>query len=305
MKFVISLFVLLLSFSAVALEPSAKPTTSSSVKTAAPRVAWEVTQSIDTPESVYFDQESNFLFVSNVAGQPDQKDGKGWISKLTLDGQVANSEWVKGLNAPKGMRAKAGVLWVSDVDELVSINIKSGIVLNVLPVPGAKFLNDIAIDDEGAVYVSDTIGSKIYRLSDGKIEVFAEGDQLESPNGLLVRGDKLIVASWGLTRDWKTKVPGNIYSIDLKTKQKTAITKRPLGNLDGIEMDTDGDFLVTDWVAGKLYRVKPDGSSKLILQSFKGSADIGFVARSRSLIVPRMGENKLTAYELGEVSGTL
>jgi sugar lactone lactonase YvrE len=303
MKIIFGIIFSVISFSAITYGEASKSKPKSPA--GAPRMSWELGQSLENPESVYFDDESNYLFVSNVAGQPDQKDGKGWISKLTLDGQVASAEWVKGLNAPKGMRAKAGVLWVSDIDELVSINIKSGIVLNVLPVTGAKFLNDIAIDDEGAVYVSDTIGSKIYRLHDGKMEVFAEGDQLESPNGLLIRGDKLIVASWGLTRDWKTKVPGNLYSIDLKTKQKTPITKRPTGNLDGLEMDTDGDYLVSDWVAGKLFRIKQDGSSTLLLQGFKGSADIGFVARSRTLIVPRMGENKLTAYELGEVSGNL
>jgi hypothetical protein len=287
-----------------ATQPVGKTSTPKASTTIEP--IWSHNISVSAPESVYFDDEASSIYISNVAGQPDQKDGKGWIQKLTQDGQIVNPEWVKGLNAPKGMRVRAGVLWVTDIDELVSISTKSGLILSVIPIQGAKFLNDVAIDaTDGAIYVSDTIGGKIYRLRDGKVEVFAEGDHLESPNGLLLRDGQLIVAAWGLTRDWTTKVKGTVYALDLKSKEKRPITRAPTGNLDGLEVDQDGSFLVSDWVAGQVMKIQSDGKVSIFLQGFKGSADIGWIAAKRTLLVPVMGEDRVSAYDLSGKSGKL
>ena len=82
---------------------------------------WTANEGIDTPESVYVDSESGFIFVSNVVGMPGEKDGKGHISKLSMDGKVVEANWVTGLNAPKGLRSHKGALWTSDIDEVIGI----------------------------------------------------------------------------------------------------------------------------------------------------------------------------------------
>ena len=71
-----------------------------------------------TPESVYLDEGSGYLFVSQIDGQPNEKDGKGRISKLGLDGTVVTADWFTALNAPKGLRSFGGTLWVADMDEV-------------------------------------------------------------------------------------------------------------------------------------------------------------------------------------------
>jgi len=256
---------------------------------------WNITKSIDTPESVYYDAESKSLYVSNIAGDGVKKDGKGWISNLSVDGKMISDKWIKGLNAPKGMRSYKGTLWVTDIDEVVVINIKHKKIVNKFPVKGAIFLNDIAIDPNGIVYVSDTLTSKIHKIANGKVSIFMEGNKLESPNGLLWKNGKLIVAAWGLTTDWNTKVLGRLYSVNPKTKQIEYITKTPLGNLDGLEIDKNGDFLVSDWVAGKVFRIDKNGNSKVILVSKKGSADISYVPEHNLLIVPLMKDSKIIA----------
>ena len=55
------------------------------------------------PESALLDNERNVLYVSNISGEPNAKDGVGFISKVSLDGKMQEAEWVKGLNAPKGL----------------------------------------------------------------------------------------------------------------------------------------------------------------------------------------------------------
>lgn len=273
-------------------------------KNAKVKPTWTLTEGMDAPESTYYDNDSKSIYVSVVGGKPDAKDGNGVIHKLDKNGKMIAKDWVKDLNAPKGLRAHKDTLWVSDIDQVVAINIGDGMVSRKIDIPGAKFLNDVAVDDDGIVYVSDTVAGRIYRIEEDKSSVFIDGKQLESPNGLLVQGNKLIVASWGLIEDgnWSTKALGHVYSIGLGSKQITKITHRPLGHLDGLEVDSKGNYLVSDWIAGKVFRVKPaNGKSEVLIYGFKGSADIGIVPATQTLLVPRMNENKVTAYALSKL----
>ena len=98
---------------------------------------WESEASFKVPESVYFDKAGKVLYVSNIDGEPWGKDGKGSIGKLGLDGKVIAAEWVKGLNAPKGMALSKGTLWVADLSEVVGIDVAKGAVTTRIPVEGA------------------------------------------------------------------------------------------------------------------------------------------------------------------------
>ena len=289
-----------LSISLTALLLVGCTSASSNAQRATLPLAWEVTEDVNSPESVYFDDASGFLFVSQIGdGGATGKDGDGFLSKLTPDGKVVALKWITGLNAPKGIRSHNGHLWVSDIDQLVEVDIAEGKIVSKTPMPEATFLNDVACTPDGTVYVSDTMGCKIYRLRDGKVDVFAEGEDLEYPNGLLVVNDKLVVAAWGKPNDdFSTDVPGRLFTLDLETKEKNLITQKPFGNLDGLEAAKGGRFFVSDWFAGKIYLVGSDGKSRLLLQLPKGAADIGIVPSQRLLIVPQMMENKIAAYQM-------
>ncbi|MCU0961252.1 MAG: hypothetical protein MUF48_14235 [Pirellulaceae bacterium] len=263
-------------------------------------VVWEITQGMQSPESAYFDPAAQCIFVSQIGqGGPLGKNGDGVISKLSPDGKVIALRWIAGLHAPKGMRSHGGRLWVSDIDQLVEIDVARGQIAQRVAVPGAKFLNDVACDDQGTVYVSETFNTKIYRYRDGKAEVWAEGEELEYPNGLLVVGDQLVVAAWGRPEeDFSTKVPGRLFTLDLSSARKTPITPEPVGNLDGLETVAEGRYLVSDWNAGRVLYVSPAGQSRVVLQLPKGAADIGYIPDQQLLIVPQMLENRVTAYHL-------
>lgn len=259
---------------------------------------WEVSEGISAPESAYYEPISGKIFVSSIVGAGTEKDKKGHISIIDEKGNIVEKNWIDGLNAPKGMRAYKGVLWVSDIDEVLVINIKKRKIVDRIKIAGAKFLNDIVISEKGDVYVSDSITTTIHKITNYKPEVFVTGDKYTSPNGLLISNGKLIVASWGLTTDWSTKILGKVYSIDLNSKKMEMISKAPLGNLDGIELRTENSFIVSDWVSGKIYKVNLNGKSELIYTGEKGYADIGFIKEKGILVIPIMTKNKVIALKI-------
>src|SRR5690606_20259218 len=104
-----------------------------------PREVWQA-EGFDRPESVIFDNARNVLYVSNV-GQ-DEEARRGYISKLTRDGEVTEERWVTGLKGPKGMAIYDDRLYVSDVDRLVAIDVEAGEIAETWDAPGSQFLND-------------------------------------------------------------------------------------------------------------------------------------------------------------------
>ena len=165
---------------------------------------WTLTGDFASPESAYYHAGSNAVFVSSINGQILEKDGNGYISRLSPDGKMVSAKWVTGLNAPKGMRSLGGTLWVTDIDEVVSIDIATARITARVKVEGAQFLNDLATAPDGTVYASDSGLARIYAVKDGKSSVFVEGaDLVDVPNGLLVDGTRLVLGTIGAGPSWR------------------------------------------------------------------------------------------------------
>jgi DNA-binding beta-propeller fold protein YncE len=266
---------------------------------AGPKLLWE-TKGFAQPESVVVDPATGAIYVSNIAGAVMQKDGNGFISKLSGDGKIVTRQWVKGLNSPTGLALHDRTLYVADVDQLVEINAASGEILKRYPAKGAIFLNDVAVAADGTVYASDTPTNTIWRLKDGSFEPWLANDKLNGPNGLLVQGDTLVVASLG-------KIPGagqkkeiaGLSQISLKDQSVTPIgTGKPIGNLDGIDLLQPGVYLVTDWADGALYRVDQKGKAEMLIDLHQGSADLTYLQDKKIVLIPLMLDNSLAAYRL-------
>ena len=268
---------------------------------------WNLTGDFAAPESAYHDAASNAIFVSSINGQILEKDGNGYISRLTPDGKVVNAKWATGLNAPKGLRSVGGTLWVTDIDEVVAIDIATGRITAKVAVEGAQFLNDLATSPDGTVYAADSQLSRIYMVKDGKASVFVEGgDVVEQPNGLLVDGSRLILGTIGPAAPpggrgagrGQAAPSGHLCAFDLRTRQRTQLTTQAVGGIDGIEPDGQGGLLVTDVIGSRLLHVAASGDVRVLAKFTLGGADFGYVAARKLAIVPFLFGNNVSAYDL-------
>ncbi len=247
---------------------------------------WRTGPTMKTPESVLYDAATNVIFVANINGNPIDKDGNGFISQLNPDGSIKTLEWVTELNAPKGMAVFNGKLYVSDIDNLVEIDIAGGTIANRYPVEGAKFLNDVAACHNGMIFVSDSETNKIHVLQNGKISLWLESSDIQGINGLYTEMGKLYIGSQ------------KIQVADIKTKEVSDI-QDGCGGIDGLDKDNDGNFVFSNW-PGKIYYLD-NGKITTMWDSTEkkiNTADIFFAKELNLLLVPTFFDNQVVAYKI-------
>ncbi len=246
---------------------------------------WETAPVIAVPESVLPDAKKGILYISLIDGAPWEKDGKGGIARLSADGSGYDSTWITGLHAPKGMGLHGKWMYVADMNEVVLINARKGKIKQRIAIDGAVNLNDITVDNNGVVYVSDSRTGKIYRIEKNKASLFLEN--MQGINGLRAVGDELWVAS------------GKSFVKADKNKTVTKLTDLPQGG-DGVEPIGNGDFLVSAW-SGYIFYVKADGTVTTLLETHankSNTADIGYDPEKKIVYVPTFFARSVAAYRL-------
>jgi DNA-binding beta-propeller fold protein YncE len=254
--------------------------------------AWKTDTLFRVPESVIYDENNDVLYVSNMNYEARLKDGNGFISRLSTSGEILDLKWVEDMSSPKGLGIYEGKLYVSDVDEVIVIDIAKGEIADRIVIEGAKMINDISIDSRGNVYVSDSDNNSIWVISGGVVSNWlSEG--MDKPNGLLVDGDRLMLDIMNAEE---------FASIDMATKQISIISEG-VGAADGIaRVDTKGHFLVTDW-DGRVFMIYPDGSKEVLLDTRDeetGAADLDYIPEKNLVLVPTFYKQTVVAYKLIE-----
>jgi sugar lactone lactonase YvrE len=249
------------------------------------------------PESAYFytsgSTDPGVYFISSTNG-----DDVGWVSKLAADGSMIDSRWATDLRHPMGMRVSGKRLWINNTTEIVGLNLDNPNDRIVHPIDGAISLNDLATDSSGHAYLSDLMNNRVVRvdLATGENSTYIS-TLPSSPNGVLVQGDRLYIASWGVMSDrpeeraeWITKTAGDLYWVSLKDSKKSRhIIVPELGNLDGVEIDQKGNIYVSDWESGKLYKISSGAKMVVDLGQYgQGLADIGLNSLTGELVLPVM-----------------
>lgn len=253
-------------------------------------LAWQTDTLLRVPESVLFDANNKVLYVSNIDGAPDGKDGKGFISKVSPAGKIIKLEWVSGLDAPKGMGLFKNNLYVADLARVVVIDITTGKITSTIEIEGAQFLNDVTVDAKGNVYVSDSNTAKIHKVSNNKAELYFESKELVGPNGLLALKEGLYVANFG---------NGTFYKLSWDKKITKISDVAPNGS-DGIVITGKDEFIISCW-GGEIYVVNAAGKSTKLLDTQEqkiNAADVDFDPKTNTLYVPTFFANSVMAYTL-------
>lgn len=253
---------------------------------------------LDAPEAAFWHARSRTWFVSNLGGGLSlERDGIGWLSRYDDSGNLLAARWLEGMDAPTGIAAVGDRLYVADRGGVHEIDVETATILRTITIAGSRFLNDVAAAPNGDLYVSDFEANRIYRLNrQREAEVWLEGEQLQNPNGLIVDGEHLIIATWGPMTDPATfavKHPGTLLKADLATRRLSAIGDgQPIASFDGV-VSVGQHLFATDWPNGRLLRISPQGVVEEVLTGFSQLADLGYNPEREVLALPVMRDNRL------------
>lgn len=258
-------------------------------------------------ESVGYDAANKVFYLSNFgpAMKPADKDGKGHMTKMSLDGKILQESVLPAhgevMNKPKGNLIENGHLWVTDIDSVWEFDLKTGKSRHVL-LPGITFANDPTILG-GALYVSDNRSDKLVKVEpaeflnmkgDPKITLEFSGKSVY-PNGLWpAHNGNLLMVGFAA----KDK-PRGIY--EMKPGGEPKLISKPIGMLDGLYQMKDGDLLATDWVSGSLFQWNAKSGMHILAKGFKGPADIAVVPNAKGYLValPDLVAGKIHLIQLG------
>ena len=260
-------------------------------------------------ESVAYDPTGKVLYTSDFGPdlKPADKDGKGKITKVSLDGKILEDGFLpaKGqvLNKPKGIWIKGNRLWVTDIDSVwvFDLNTKEG---KKLELTGITFANDPTVIGD-TLYVSDNRSDQLVRVEPAdflkaktapKITVVFKGKGV-FPNGLYPgKNGALLMVGF----ESKEK-PHGIFQLALGHDEPTLLSDN-IGMLDGLYQMTDGDILATDWVSGSLFQWNKKMGKKDLATGFKGPADFCAFPNNKGLmvVVPDLVKGELRFVQLGK-----
>lgn len=259
----------------------------------------QIIEGLSKPESIVGD--GNNLYISDVGKNltPTDKDGDGRIVKMSLTGEILDSNICKSpVNAPKGSAIIDGILYVADIDCIRIINLASGEVadsINFSPV-GAMFLNDIVAKDNRTLYVSATDQGKVYEvsLSPGRQIKALDIPNIPGINGLDydAKNAKLAINSMGAG----TPPFGKLFILDVNSSPMNLKAIDGVnGIFDGMQFIDDHRVVLTDWVdfntpSGKAIAVdlKTGKTTALETPVLAGPADCWYDQKNHSLWIPLM-----------------
>lgn len=252
-------------------------------------------------ESICYDAERDLYVVVNAGIAQNLIPNDGYVTLINPDGSVHTLKWIGvnrdglTLNHPLGSEIAAGRLYIADIDTLRWFDMKTGAPIGSVTVPGALFLNDIAVAPDGTVYATQTGTNepdswKVYRITaGGDVSTIITGAPLNRPNGIeLDAKGNLVVLNMGHA-DVQTWSPSGELLTTVRTTDE--------GN-DGIVVLDDGTMYVSSVRAGTVARIRPGQPAERIATGIPSAASMTYDSKRNRLVIPMNDWNAITFIDL-------
>lgn len=239
------------------------------------------TQNLTGVESVEFDPTTERFLVTN-----------GSSIVFIDDNEDADGILATGSGADYGMEVMNGVLWAIDNNQIKGYNVSDGSLLATANISGASFLNGMASDGVSRLWVTDFSLKKIHQIDVSELSnpVVTQivANTVSTPNGIVHDGEnnRLIFVNWGSN--------AAIKAVDLSDNTMSTITSTTLGNCDGIDNDSYGNYYVSSWTpVARITRFNNDfsASETITVSGLSSPADICYAQSIDTLAIPNSGNN--------------
>ena len=237
-------------------------------------------QSLTAIEGVEYDPTNQIFLVGN--GNNVVRMHSDAIPQGTLGVAKANY----------GMEVMNGVLFSLVGSAVKGYDVTTGAQVMTHTLAGAAFLNGMASNGTDKLWVSDFSNKKIYEVNVADLAApsssIVVANTTSTPNGLTydAANNRLVMVSWGANAPIK--------AIDLSTYMLTVLTTTTIGNCDGIDHDSYGNYYVSSWSPNAITKFSNDfttTSTVTVTGGVSSAADICYAEEIDTLAIPCTGNN--------------
>jgi sugar lactone lactonase YvrE len=211
------------------------------------------------PEGIEYNPTNDTFLISSLGG--------GGVYAITLDGRFSAFVQDQRLKATAGLHVdvRNNRLLVASTDlsgngpvGLGIYNLSDGGAIDYVDLTGLTqgrhFINDVAVDDRGNAYVTDSFAGAIYRVdARGKASIFLQDPSFQGDfvlNGIDYNPDGYLVA---------VRAPGLIrIPLDDPQNFRDLRSKWDYSGADGLHFLPDGNLLVVSNSQGKVFAIASD-----------------------------------------------
>lgn len=236
--------------------------------------------SLDKPESVTYDPVGERFLISNM--------GSGSILAMDNEGNLS-AYMSRAFKSPKGIFLRDGKLYVTEPTQIQVVDVAQATIIDTYLIEGAIGLNDLALTEQGLLYITDTLGDCVYvydPLTQTQEKIISP--LLDKPNGIVYDRPR-----------WQMFVVNNsthspILSIDVRSRDVSIFMDSIYSQLDGIAIDDLGRIYFSSWAESMIIEI-PQEQNRFVtrLKGYEGAADIYYHLPTNELIVPMLKQNRI------------
>ena len=248
-------------------------------------VAWVSSGDFCEPETVLPLPDKTFL-VSNVCDF--RQEGSGYLSVMDAEGHVLKPRAVDHLDSPLGMAFFEDRIYVVDANRVRLFAWPDYAPVDVINLD-TRVANDVAVAGDGSVFVSDSARHQVVRVSpEGEQSVFAGEGRFENANGMAIRDNTLYVGG------------ARVWAVDLSSEKVTTVGPAWMGDIDGIEFESDGTLQVTI-VGGPLIRYRGRRDVQILGGDRVSSTNHGYSPEFGLALIPTGYDNTVIALKIDDL----
>lgn len=232
----------------------------------------------NSPESITYDTVSNRYLISNTSSSKIvQRDRNGVVSDFVTVGSPIH-----------GVTVHNNRIYVCNGTRVKGYDLITALEVFNVTLTGSTFLNDLAADANGILYVTDFNGRRIYKLN-----TITQGfwiyvaNTTNTPNGIYVDTprNRLLLCCWGGSAP--------IRSVNLADSSISTIVNTSYSNCDGISLDKLDNVYVSTWGIQSVVKFDINFANPptIVTAGLSNPADIYVNRKTDTLAIPNAGNS--------------